>query len=124
MRGRSAASLLSEAHPRKVRRGLISSKEPQNKMFNNTSHTSSLFQPSSRTKQANPRKQTARFERDGNGWWANRKFGEDNILGYGGTKEEALADLEHQVAAFLDFLQRTGRKVSERNASSRSIWRA
>lgn len=59
-------------------------------------------------------KQTARFEQDANGWWwASQTLAEDNILGYGSTKGEALVDLGHQVAGFLDFLKRTGSNVPE-----------
>ncbi len=81
-------------------------------MMNNTSHTSSLFQTAQRTKRKNPMRQAARFEQDADGWWANQKIGEDNILGHGSTKEEALVDLGYQVVGFLDFLKRTGRNVS------------
>ncbi len=81
-------------------------------MMNSSSHTSSLLRTLQRTKRENPMRQIARFEQDADGWWANRKLGEDNILGHGRTKEEALVDLEHQVAGFLDFLKRTGRNVS------------
>lgn len=83
-------------------------------MLDNTSQMSSLFQSSRGTKPENPRDQAPGFERDGDGWWANRKYGEDNILGYGRTKEEAVADLEHQAAGFLDFLKRTGRNIRGR----------
>lgn len=71
----------------------------------------------------------ARFERDGDGWWASRRFGEDNILGRGSTQEEALVNLEYQVAGFLDFLKEHWEKwpgVAERTPDrpSRPISRA
>ncbi len=56
-----------------------------------------------------PVKHTAILERDADGWWASRKVGEDNILGHGITEEIALADLEFQVAGFMDFLKKNGR---------------
>jgi hypothetical protein len=59
---------------------------------------------------------TIGFEQDGDGWWANRNFGEDNILGYGDTKEEALVDLDLQVAGFVDFLKRTAKNVAQSQA--------
>jgi hypothetical protein len=62
--------------------------------------------------QENPMKQTPRFEQDGDGWWASRTSGKDNILGHGSTKEEALADLEHQVAGFLVFLKEHRKRFS------------
>jgi len=79
----------------------------------NTSQTNSLFQTSEITKRKNPSQQTTGFQQDAAGWWANRKLGEDNILGYGRTKEEALADLENQVAGFLSFLETTRGNVPE-----------
>jgi len=82
-------------------------------MMKNILQMNSLSQPSPRTKRENPVKQTIGFERDGDGWWANRHFGEDNILGHGSTKEEALMDLEHQIVGFVNFLKSTGRTVPE-----------
>lgn len=59
----------------------------------------------------NPMKQIARFEQDVDRWWANRKPGEGTILRHDITEQEALEDLEHQVASFADFLKRIGRNV-------------
>jgi hypothetical protein len=58
-------------------------------------------------------KQKAIFERDADGWWASRNIAGDNILGHGGTKQDALVDLEHQVTGFMDFLHRTRRNAPE-----------
>jgi predicted RNase H-like HicB family nuclease len=59
----------------------------------------------------NPMKKTAKLQKEADGWWAIRSLGEDNILGHGKTREEALVDLERQVTGFLDFLKRSGRDV-------------
>jgi hypothetical protein len=82
-------------------------------MMKNILHMSSLFQTSQRTKREKSLKNKARFEREADGWWAIRSLGEDNILGRGKTKEEALMDLERQVAGFANFLRSTGRNVPE-----------
>jgi hypothetical protein len=53
-------------------------------------------------------KPTAMIEQDEDGWWAHQKLDDWTVLGHGGTQEEALTDLEKQVAGFADFLKRTG----------------
>jgi hypothetical protein len=72
--------------------------------MNNSAHAGSLF-PTRTTKREKSAKQEARFEQHIDGWWASRILGQSNILGHGSTQEEALADLKHQVAGFLDFLK-------------------
>jgi hypothetical protein len=89
-------------------------------MMNNIWRTG-FFQPLARMKRKNPGKQKTGFLRDADGWWANRKLGEDNILGYGKTKEEALSDLENQVAGFLDFLETTQGNVPESRRQREAI---
>jgi len=82
-------------------------------MMRNTSHQSSRFQTSSRTKREGLFQQTVRFETHANGCWAILNLGVDNILGYGGSKEEALVDLAHRIAGFVEFLKKAGRNVPE-----------
>ena len=52
-------------------------------------------------------------EQDAEGWWANRQVGVDTVLGHGRSEEEALQDLEYQIARFSDFLRRSQRVVPE-----------
>jgi hypothetical protein len=82
-------------------------------MKNDILHMSSPFQTSQRTKGKKLIKRTARLEKEADGWWAIQNLGDDNILGHGSTKEEALADLDHQVTGFVNFLKSTGRNVPE-----------
>jgi len=97
-------------------------------MTNDILHMRSLFQSSKRTTREKSIKKAARFKKEADGWWAIQNLGEDNILGHGSTKEEALVDLEHQLASFVKFLRSTGRNIPRSlmtpNNPSRSISRA
>jgi hypothetical protein len=95
-------------------------------MRTNTSHAGSFLPASPGMNGKRHMKEKTRFEQHADGWWASRKLGEDNILGRGPTKEAALADLGHQVAAFLDFLKRTGTdpEYAERTPDDRPASRA
>ena len=77
------------------------------------------IQSSVRTELENQVEQVEWFEQDVDGWWANRRLADCIILGHGQTKDEALHDLEFQVAGFENFMKRNRSESAEPMAPTR-----